>query len=276
MKAAGHAQGPQGQNTSAQELERKTALYLAWFSSCAYVCVCVCRGHSCAGSCRCRHTWMCTRLQRPEIEQLRCHSSGLIHLAYWDNDSCWPGIDWREGWAGHGTQGIWLHLPPRLRLWEHATIPDFSYVLYLIMYVIIYLYMHMCLECRCLQKPEVSDIPWSWSYRWLRATWYRRWEPLLSPLWWYLYLKCWAICVVPPHQAFHMGVGDQSLVLEFAQQALHPWSYLCRPLPYPTTWKLFYSKSKEMGRMALLLSSCSPLPLRNSLKKWRSRILYTS
>lgn len=50
-KAAGHAEGPQGQNTSAQELERKTALYFAWFSSCAHICLCVCAA--------CMHVCVC-------------------------------------------------------------------------------------------------------------------------------------------------------------------------------------------------------------------------
>lgn len=38
--------------------------------------------------------------------------------------------------------------------------------------------------CNCLWRPEegIGQIPWSWSFGCLWATWYRCWEPNLGPL----------------------------------------------------------------------------------------------
>ena len=80
-------------NTSSSPL---TWIEHVWM--CTYVCVvgartCACMWCTCIPLCVCvcMYTCMC----RSE-DNLRCHSSGAVHFAYWDKVSHYPGIDWLD------------------------------------------------------------------------------------------------------------------------------------------------------------------------------------
>lgn len=48
-------------------------------------------------------------------------------------------------------------------------------------YVCVFVFEDMCVWV-LLETRSEHWIPWSWSYRWLWSTWYRCWEPNMSPL----------------------------------------------------------------------------------------------